>query len=173
MRNFNRCYLIFQLCAFLIFFHTTSYAGQPSDSAEAALVNTIYQIKTVLIKQLRSADIEEMINKARDIGATGYKLNHYSGGKMGWSIEDSRRREVNSVIFTFLGHRAKVGAYYGPLMSFKDAKVIHNWHNNTLSTYFKQIDTNKYDINDNCVAIMDLFKGTTGLGRTIITVECH
>lgn len=134
-------------------------------------MHTIYQAKTILIRQLATGDIEEMINKVRDMGATGYKLNHYSGGKMGWSIEDSKGREVNFVIFTFLGRKAKVGVYFGPLMSFNDAKVIHNWHRNVLSGYFKQIGTDKYDINDNCVAIMELFKGTTGLGRTIITIE--
>ncbi len=173
MRNFHRCYLIIQLFAFLIFINTTSYAGQTSDLAKKVFVKVIYQIKTVLIERFRQSDIEEMINKAREMGATGYKLNYYSGGKMGWSIEDRKGSQVFSVIFTFLEQRSNIGTYFGPLISFKDAKVIHNWYKNNLSTHFKQIDTNKYDLSDNCFAVMDLFKGTTGLGRTIITFECH
>jgi len=107
------------------------------------------------------------------MGATGYKINYYYDGNMGWSINDSRGREVNSAIFTFVGQRARKGAYYGPLMSFSDAKVIHNWHKNVLSKQFSQIVMNKYDIGNNCVAQIDLFKGTTGLGRTILTIDCH
>ena len=173
MRNFHRFYLIFQLFAFLIFINTPSYAGQTSDLAKAVFVKVMYQIKTVLIEQFRQSDIEEMINKARDMGATGYKLNYYSGGKMGWSIEDRKGSQVFSVIFTFLGHRSNIGTYFGPLISFKEAKIIHNWYKNNLSKYFKQIDTNKYDLSDNCFAKMDLFKGTTELGQTVITVECR
>jgi hypothetical protein len=136
-----------------LFFYAMSHAGQSPDSAEAAFVHTIYQVKTVLIKQLSAADIEEMINDVRNMGATGYKLNHYYGGKLGWSIEDKRGREVNSVIFTFSGQQPRAGEYLGPLMSSNDAKEIHSWHRNVLSNNFKQTSTEKYDVGDKCMAI--------------------
>lgn len=173
MRSLNRFYIITQLSTFFVFLYATSYAAQPSDSAEAVFVHTMYQVKTVLIKQLSTGDIEEMINKVLDMGATGYRLDHYHGGKMGWSLEDKKGRELNSVIFTFSARQPRVGEYLGPLMSFSDAKAIHTWHRNVLSGNFKQISNDKYDMGDNCIAIIKLFKGTTGLGRTIITVECH
>ena len=177
MQSLNTRFIIVPLFILLMLFRTTSHAAEPTDLDKAAFAQVIYaviyQVKTVLIKQLAPSDIEKMINHARDIGATGYKLNHYSGGKMGWSMEDSKGREVYSVIFSFLGRKAKKGEYFGPLMSFRDAKVSHNWHRKVFLGYFKQIGPDKYDINDNCVAIVELFKGTTGSGRTIITVECH
>ena len=175
MQSLNTRFIIIPLFIFLMLFRTTSHAAEPTNSDKAVATQVIYaviyQVKTVLIKRLAPSDIEEMINHARDIGATGYKLNHYSGGKMGWSMEDSKGREVYSVIFSFLGRQAKEGAYFGPLMSFRDAKVSHNWYREVFSGYFKQIGPDKYDINDNCMASMELFKGTAGSGRTIITVE--
>jgi hypothetical protein len=76
------------------------------------------------------------------------------------------------VIFTFSRGQAREGVYYGPLLS-NDVQVVHNYHRNVLSSNFKQISTDIYDINDNCVAAIKLFGGTTGLGRTIITVNCR
>jgi len=177
MQSLNIRFIIIPLFIFLILFGTTSHAAELTDSDKAvvaqAIYGVIYQVKTVLIKRLAPSDIERMINHARDIGATGYKLNHYSGGKMGWSMEDSKGREVYSVIFSFLGRQAKEGVYFGPLMSFRDAKVSHNWYREVFSGYFKQIGPDKYDINDNCTANMELFQGSTGLGRSIITVVCQ
>ena len=176
MQSLNPRFIIVPLFIFLILFGATSHEAEPKNSDDEAVYKAvvalvIYQVKAVLIKQLAPGDIEEMINHVRDIGATGYKLNYYSGGKMGWSMEDSKGKEVYSAIFSFLGRRAKEGIYFGPLISFPDAKVVHNWHIEALSDYFKRIGVDKYDINDDCVAIIELFRGTAGSGRTIITIE--
>jgi hypothetical protein len=144
-----------------------------ADSTDTVISQVIYQVKTVLIRQLSPVDIKDMINRAVDEGATGYKLNYYDSGKMGWSIEDSKGREVYSVIFLFSSQQAKEGTYFGPLMSsLSDAKEVHKRHREVLSSYFKKITTDKYDIGDSCTAFTELFKGTTGAGRTKITVKC-
>ena len=157
-----------------MFFHITALADDRTDPATTAISNTIYQVKNVLIKQSSPIDIEEMINQARDKGATGYKTDRYSGGKTGWTLYDSKGREVLRVIFSFVDQKAKKGRYLGPLMSsFEDAKELHKLHREILSKHFKQIGTDKYEMDDNCKAFMELFKGRSGLGRTIITVECY
>lgn len=150
------------------------FAGKVmTDSVDTVITQTIFQVKAVLIRQLSPVEIKDMINRGRDKGATGYKLNYYSNDKMGWSIEDRKGREVISVIFIFINQHAKEGSYFVPLMSFNDAKEVHNRYREVLSGYFKLIGTNKYDIGDNCTAFMELFKGTTGTGRTKITIKCQ
>jgi hypothetical protein len=114
-----------------------------------------------------------MIKQARNKGATGYKFDRYSEGKTGWSLFDSKGREVLRVIFSFVGHRATEGKYFGPLMSLHDSKEVHKWHGDILSKYYKQIGFDKYYLEDNCTASVELFQGSTGLGRSIITVVCQ
>ena len=154
-------------------FYITSFADESANPIKQMIYHTLYQVKNVVIKKSTSKDIEGMIKAARDAGGTGLKSNRYGSDKMGWSLEDSKGREVFVVIFSFLGGRAKEGDYLGPLMSLQNAKELHSFHENTLLEYFKRIDNNKYDLNDNCTASLRLFHGATGLGRTIITVECH
>jgi hypothetical protein len=177
MKNLKPSFTIVPLFIVLMLFYTPLYATEPteSDKSEVAQViyQTIYQIKTIIVRRLAANDIEELIKRARDLGATGYKLNKYSGGKMGWSIEDSKGREVYSVIFSFHEQQAREGVYLTPLMTFRDAKEVHSWHRKVISSYFRQIDADKYDINDNCLAFVELFKGATGLGRTRINIKCH
>ena len=156
-----------------MFFHTATLADDQTDPLTTVILNTIYQIKNVLIKQSSPSDIEEMINQARKKGATGYKANRYSGEKAGWTLNDSQGREVHRVIFSFVGHEAREGRYLGPLCAFQLSKEVHNWHRGILSKYYKKTGTDKYDIENNCMANMELFKGSSGLWRTIITVECH
>jgi hypothetical protein len=151
----------------------TSFAGESTNPMKQTIYHTLYQVKNVVTKKLTSKDIEGIIKTTRDAGGRGFKSSRYGSDKMGWSLEDSKGREVYVVIFSFLGGRAKEGDYLGPLMSFQNAKELHSFHEKTLLEYFKQIDNNKYDLNDNCTASLRLFHGTTGLGRTIITVECH
>lgn len=143
------------------------------DSVDTVISNAIYQVKIVLMRKLASGDVEDMINRGRNAGVTGYKLNHYAGGQMGWSVADSKGREVFSVIFSFVGFQAREGTYFGPLMSFRDAKEIHKQHRQVLSGHFKQIGADTYDVGDNCMAFTELFKGSAGAGRTKITIKCH
>jgi hypothetical protein len=144
-----------------------------ADSIDKVISHAIYQVKTVVLKKLSPGDVEEMINRARDKGATGYKVYQYGGGKMGWSMLDSKGKEVYVVIFSFSDRQSREGTYLGPLMSFRDAQDIHKLHIQVLSNYFKQLETDKYDIGDKCIALTELFKGTTGAGRTKITVKCY
>lgn len=165
--------IVVTLYIFSIPFNTTALADDQADPAATAIVNTLYQIKNLLIKRSSPSDIEEMIKQSRNKGATGYKFDRYSGDKTGWSLFDSKGREVLRVIFSFVGHRATEGKYFGPLMSFNDSKEVHKWHRDIMSTYYKQIGIDKYYLEDNCTASMELFQGSTGLGRSIITVVCQ
>ena len=173
MQSPNLHFKVVSLFIFLMLFHTTALADDQTDPVATAILNTIYQIKNVLIKQSSPIDIEEMIKQVRDKGATGYKTDRYSGGKSGWTLYDSKGREVLRVIFSFVDQKAKEGKYLDPLMLFKDAKKIHKLYREILSKRFKQLGTGKYEMDDNCMVFMELFKGSTGLGRTIIAVECY
>ena len=173
MRIYKTRFTIAMIFIFFMFFYMTSFAGESTNPMKQVIYHTLYQVKNVVIKKSTSKDIEGIIKTARDAGEKGFKTSHYGSDKMGWSLQDSKGREVYVVIFSFLGGRAKEGDYLGPLMSFQNAKEIHSIHEKTLLEYFKQTDNNKYDLNDNCTASLRLFQGTTGLGRTIITVECH
>jgi hypothetical protein len=173
MQSLKPLFIIVPLYIFSMLFHTTTLADDQTDPVATVILNTICQVKSVLIKQSSPSDIEEMINQARKKGATGYKTDRYSGGKTGWTLNDSKGREMHRVIFSFVGHEAKEGRYLGPLITFQDSKEVHNWHRGVMSKYYKQIGTDKYDIENNCMANMELFKGSSGLWRTIITVECH
>lgn len=161
------------LFSFLMFFSIMSCASMDTEK-NIMLQAVIYQMKVVLTNQLAKKSIEEIINKARDVGGvTGNKINYYSDGKMGWSMNDIKGREVYSIIFSFLKDQAQEGKYITPLMSFQDAKILYSWHSEFLSSYFKKIDSNKYDLNDSCLAVIELFNSTEKSGRTIITIECH
>ncbi len=70
------------------------------ESVDTVISNAIYQVKIVLIRKLAPSGVEDMINRGRNAGVAGYKLNHYSGSQMGWSVMDSKGREVFSVIFS-------------------------------------------------------------------------
>ena len=156
-----------------MFLNNTTLADDQTDPVATVILNTIYQVKSVIVKQSSPGDIEEMINQARKKGATGYKIDRYSGGKIGWTLNDSKGREMHRVIFSFIGHVAQKGRYLGPLITFQDSKEIHNWHRDVMSKYYKQTGTDRYDIENNCIANMELFKGSSGLGRTIIIIECQ
>ena len=173
MQSHKSRFTIAMIFVFLMFLYMTSFAGESANPMKQTIYYTLNQVKNVVIKKLTSKDIEGMIKNARDAGGTGLKSSRYGSDKMGWWLEDSKGREVYVVIFSFFGGRAKEGEYLGPLMSFQNAKEIHSFHEKTLLEYFKQIDNNKYDLNDNCTASLRMFHGATGLGRTIITVECH
>ena len=138
------------------------------DSVHTVISNAIFQVKIVLMRKLASGDVEDMINRGRNAGVTGYKLS-----QMGWSVADSKGREVFSVIFSFVGSQAREGTYFGPLMSFRDAIEIHKQHRQVLSGHFKQIGADTYDIGDNCMAFTELFKGSAGTGRTKMSIKCH
>ena len=88
-------------------------------------------------------------------------------------MNDSKGREVYSIIFFFLKDQAQEGKYITPLMSFQDAKILYSLHSDFLSSHFKKIDSNKYDVNDSCLAVIELFSSTEKSGQTIITVQCH
>ena len=174
MRNLVLRFTTINLFWLLVCICDISQASQAPVEADTVIASTIYQIKHVLIKRFTPADLEKLIKDARIAGATGYELNNYSPEKMGWSLKDSKEREVQSVVIFFVGNHAREGTYYGPLVSSsKDAQVIHEWHQNVMSGEFKLIDAGKYDLSDNCVANMSLFTGATGLGRTIIKVSCQ
>lgn len=145
-----------------------------SSTVDAAIANAIYQVKIALMGKFTSIDIENMINRGHDAGISPYKINRYANNQMGWSVEDSKGREVFSVIFSFIGTHASEGTYYGPLMQlFQDAKEIHKQHSIVMDNYFKKIESEKYDIGDSCTAFMELFKGRTSAGRTKIIVKCN
>jgi hypothetical protein len=99
---------------------------------------------------------------------------YQANDQMGWSVEDSKGTETFSVIFSFIGSKASEATYYGPLMLFSDAIEIHKLHNQVLVNNFKQIGSDRYDIGDNCIALVELFKSeTSGGGRTRITMKCY
>lgn len=151
----------------------TSEEGLITYMVKPHVTQVIPQLKTVLLRKLSVSGIEDMINQVRAMGGIGYKLNRYAGDKMGWSLNDSKGNETYSVIFSFRGRQASEGEYFSPLMSFRDAEKIHKLFMQVLPNYYRPIETNKYDIGDKCIAVTKLFKGTTGAGRTIITVKCY
>jgi len=140
-----------------------------TDEVDAVVSQAIYQTKNILIKQSTPDEIRNIINHVRKAGATGYKVNNHDGGKMGWSIQDSKKRVVHSIVFTFNKNKASEGVYYGPLMASQQiAREVHDLHIEVLLKHFKQVGTDKYDFGDNCEGVISLLKG-----QTTILITCN
>ncbi|WP_148896580.1 hypothetical protein [Geothermobacter ehrlichii] len=161
------------VCAILMPIDEIPVAGAQSIKAEDAVVNTIYQIQHVLLNFYTSSDVEKMIMVARGKGATSYKFVRYYGGEVGWSVSDSRDKEVFKVMLTPAEGRMRKGKYLGPLMALDNSKKTHKWHRDIMSKYYKQIAVDRFYLGDGCTGDMKLFRGGAGYGRTIITVECQ
>lgn len=136
---------------------------------DSVVAQAIYQIKNVLINQSTPEEIRNLINQVRKAGGTGYKVNNYDGGKMGWSIQDSKQRVVHSIVFTFNKNKASEGVYYGPLMASQQAaREVHDLHVAVLFKHYKQVGSDKYDFGDNCEGFIVLLKG-----QTQILITCN
>lgn len=146
---------------------------RPPPDFEVVVTNVLTQIQSILLNNESTSHIEDKINQARSLGATGISLDQYSNQEMGWSMKDSKNRTVYSIIFTFNNNKANKGKYLGPLMLISDALTMHGWYRPILSDNYSEIKPNKYKLSEQCVANLSLFEGSTGLGRSIINVECN
>jgi hypothetical protein len=168
---FKNHIFILIIIAITISFQISVFAEEQKNPVETVVTNTITSIANMLIKQASPKEIEEFILSARKNGAIGYKFDRYSFEKAGWTLSDSKGRDVQRVIFSFTDQKAQEAKYLGPLSAFQDSKVVHKWHTDVMDTYYKKRDTNNYNIGNGCIANIELFKGSSGLGRTIIVIK--
>ena len=178
IRLFRIISLLFILISILA---SASYSAENTREEDVSLINTLYQIKHVIMNNFTSGDIVNLIEQAIEKGAVGYKVvqPRFSFLKdMGWLIEDSKGREVFSVLFTFKDNGiVNDGRYLGPLIS-KEAprntdQQIYQFHVDILSRNYSLISPNNYNIGDGCKGVIKLFKsGDSDPGRTAIIVEC-
>ena len=143
-----------------------------SDSADLAIKNVLYQIKSIVREGYSPERIESWIRDGKKVGVKEYRVDRYNKQEIGWSVIDSKNREVMSAIFKIESNKAVNGRYFGPLMNKNAAGEIHVKHIELLKTYYNVIRKDVYSLGDGCSATASFFEGTTGLGRTIIDVRC-
>lgn len=157
---------------FTLAYTGTVHAFAISPDADIALQNIIYQIKYTIKEGYSPKNIEDWIGKIKNSGAKEYRLDNYAGSEIGWSVLDSNKREVASAIFYINNGRAESGKYYGAISKIEVARIIHDKHLEFLKTYYKSISNSTYGLDDRCIARPSFFTGSTGLGRTIIEINC-
>lgn len=160
---------------------SASYSTENTRDEDTTLINTLYQIKYVIMNKFTSGDIVNLVEQAIEKGAVGCKVVQpmFSFLKdMGWLIEDSKGREVFRVLFTFKDNGiVNNGRYLGPLIS-KEAQrgtdqQIYQFHVDILSRNYKLISPDNYNLGDGCRGVIKLFKSdVSDPGRTAIIVEC-
>lgn len=160
------------IASIVIVFSKNVLAVVISESADLAIQNVLYQIKTTIRENYSPKKIENWINDGKKLGVKEYRLDRYDKD-IGWSVLDSKNREVMSAIFKIENNRAVIGKYLGPLSKNDVAQEIHVKHIEILNTYYTQISKMVYGLGDGCSAKASLFEGSTGLGRTIIEVQCN
>lgn len=143
-----------------------------SESADLTINNVLFQIKSTVKDGYSPSKIESWIADGKKIGVKAYRLDRY-GKNIGWSVLDSKNRVVVSAIFQIKNNKAISGKYYGALFDQKNAEEVHKKHIKLLNAYYTNISNSIYNVGNNCTAIASLFTGSTGLGRTIIDIECH
>jgi len=132
---------------------------------------TIAMVKNVVLKQWTPEDLKNFENKATQAGIKSGYSYHYSRTKMGWMAKSSTGQEVIYVSLSLENSYAKEGEYLGIVGRFEEIQKIHPIYVQILSTQFTHVGSDVYDIGDNCSAKISLFKGNTGLGRTVITIK--
>ena len=160
------------VASIVIVFSTNVIAVVISESADLVIKNVLYQIKTTVKESYSPEKIESWINDGKKLGVKEYRLDRYNTD-IGWSILDSKNREVVSAIFKIENNRTVSGKYFGALAKKDLAQEIHAKHIELLNTYYSRIGKAVYSLGDGCSAKASLFEGSTGLGRTIIEVQCN
>jgi hypothetical protein len=161
----------------MMLLQSTTSAFDRVDPVVLAISNTIDKIKVILAHQSSPREIEKIIHQTSRMGSAGLEIVNYSNNdQVGYFFKDDKGRKILSICFSFENNQAKSCRYIGPLISSAvragETPASYSWHRKYLSRYYKQIGPDRYDLRNDCVAIMDEFRSSHGASQTIISFEC-
>jgi hypothetical protein len=139
---------------------------------ETVLVATLEIIKRALSMQFTQKQLKEVIDKvaALDTANSRRTFENPSPEKAGWNLI-SHGIELQYVIFLYEGNTPKSADYFDALLPRAEAEGLYLINARILSSRFRHTQDNEYDLGDGYTAKVSLFKGSTGKGRTVISIR--
>jgi hypothetical protein len=127
-------------------------------------------VKAIIIRKMTPEALKEIADKSDKLGIREYSY-YFKPDKMGWMLRSKDGWELAYITIDLGEGKAQSGEYLGAVAEFPLAQQIHDLLLENMNKTYRRITPDEYDIGDNCIASINLFKGSTGLGRSRLVIK--